>query len=58
MTNADRIRQMTDEQLVEWLLNLEKSKGSLPEVIVPSENETFMGSYKGWLRYLQREVKS
>lgn len=45
-TNADRIRSMTDEELAEWLKNIDTAYE--PETIV---------SQRGWIDWLKQEVE-
>ena len=54
-TNADRIRNMTDEELAEWIDNLLDAQGCPPKGI---DNCTkFDECDKCWLKWLKEEVK-
>lgn len=46
MTNADRIRSMTDEELADWIIN---------DLIEPGYY-TYKEGYELWLKWLKKEV--
>lgn len=50
MTNADKIRQMTDEELAEWILNAHN--GGCPNVEKCNE----VTCYACWLDWMKQEV--
>ena len=62
-TNADRIRNMTDEELAEWLHNISQDYDDEQEPIVSiysldAEKEEFIhDSYGDLLKWLQSEVE-
>ena len=51
MTNADRFRAMTDEELAQWLTNIELAVLDKKPVISRSE------MFEDWLEWLKREAK-
>lgn len=51
MTNAERIRQMTDEQLAQWLTNIEVA------VLVKNPGITRSEMFADWLDWLKQEVE-
>lgn len=62
LTNADRIRKMTDEELAEWLHNIAQYEDSEEEQMVSIYNldskkdEEVRDSYGDLLEWLRREV--
>ena len=62
LTNGDRIRKMTDEELAEWLYNMVQFKDSEEEYMVGIYNldskkeEEVRDSYGDWLEWLKRAV--
>lgn len=54
MTNADRIRAMTDEELIDLFISV--GDGNTPEKMVFSVRDTRF-ERKMWLDWLKQEVK-
>lgn len=54
MTNADKIRSMTDEELAKWIEQLESDKCPCDDWFERCEKWTCEGC---WLKWLKEEVK-
>lgn len=50
MTNGDKMRHMSDEELAEWINKQITDFAELVDVYFPS-------SYEHWLKWLKREVE-
>ena len=55
MTNADRIRAMTDEELAEFLWD--RSQGGCPPMDCDEYDGKICGAWKCWLTWLQKPVE-
>lgn len=53
MTNADRIRSMTDKELAKWIFSVTTDV----LIILQIGSDAPTKSYFGWLTWLQQEVK-
>lgn len=54
-TNADRIRNMTDEELAKWITSIDG------DYICPPDNSCNCGTggcVEGWLRWLKKSVET
>lgn len=51
MTNADRIRQMTDEQLAQWLTDVETI------ILAVNPNMSHVKMLADWLVWLKQDVE-
>ena len=50
LTNADRIRSMTDEELAEWICEVQDGESLQRENYLPSLSKGF------WIKWLKQEV--
>lgn len=63
MTNADRIRNMTDGEMAEWIHNIVKFIGGDMEPmvnihdLVKEQDDVIFDSYRDLFRWLQKEVE-
>lgn len=55
ITNADRIRAMSDEELANWITSIEQDAPCPPDGSCSCVKSNCM---KGWLGWLQEEAKS
>lgn len=58
LTNADRIRSMTDEELAEWLKQVASSDWKYSSQGVMDKHELCGGTITAWLEWLKQEAKT
>ena len=56
MTNADRIRSMTDEELAKWLNNMQGYSYNCG--LLEARISEYPNRYNAWLEWLKEEVKN
>lgn len=54
-TNADRIRSMTDEELAEWLNDMQGYSFSCG--LIEARISEYQNRYNAWIKWLKEEVK-